>query len=276
MTTCLAAYLARTLPVERLNVIMGAYISATVLGGLGGRLLGGWIHPPLHWRYAFVSAALLILVAAAVALKTLPKDHARPRETTTHGGFLKLIRRWELLRIYLTASGSFFIFSSVFNFLPFRLSAAPFNFSTEIITLLYLTYVMGIFMGPTAGRLGNRFGNGPILLAGTLLLALALILVSLPSLIAVVAGLLTLCTGFFAVHAAAVGALNRKVSSGQGRANALYVLFYYLGGWIGISVCGLMLEQFQWPGVIFTCALLLLVPLMAGVSELRHKTQAPG
>jgi YNFM family putative membrane transporter len=276
MTTCLAAYLARTLPVERLNVIMGAYISATVLGGLGGRLLGGWIHPPLHWRYAFVSAALLILIAAAVALKTLPKDHARPRETTTHGGFLKLIRRWELLRIYLTASGSFFIFSSVFNFLPFRLSAAPFNFSTEIITLLYLTYVMGIFMGPTAGRLGNRFGNGPILLAGTLLLALALILVSLPSLIAVVAGLLTLCTGFFAVHAAAVGALNRKVSSGQGRANALYVLFYYLGGWIGISVCGLMLEQFQWPGVIFTCALLLLVPLMAGVSELRHKTQAPG
>ena len=26
---------------------MGSYVSATVLGGLGGRLLGGWIHPPL-------------------------------------------------------------------------------------------------------------------------------------------------------------------------------------------------------------------------------------
>ena len=46
LTTSLAAWLARTLPGKRLNVIMGSYVSATVLGGLGGRLLGGWIHPP--------------------------------------------------------------------------------------------------------------------------------------------------------------------------------------------------------------------------------------
>jgi YNFM family putative membrane transporter len=34
--------------VARLNVAMGAYVSATVVGGLGGRLLGGYLHPPLH------------------------------------------------------------------------------------------------------------------------------------------------------------------------------------------------------------------------------------
>jgi MFS transporter, YNFM family, putative membrane transport protein len=49
LTTCLAAYLARSLPLARLNVVMGSYVSATIAGGLGGRLLGGWIHPPLHW-----------------------------------------------------------------------------------------------------------------------------------------------------------------------------------------------------------------------------------
>jgi len=37
LTTCLAAYLAKTLPAERLNVVMGSYVSATVLGGMGGR-----------------------------------------------------------------------------------------------------------------------------------------------------------------------------------------------------------------------------------------------
>ena len=41
LTTCLATYLARNLPLERLNVVMGSYIAATVTGGLGGRLLGG-------------------------------------------------------------------------------------------------------------------------------------------------------------------------------------------------------------------------------------------
>ena len=46
LTTCLAAYLAKTLPVERLSVVLGSYVSATVLAGLCGRLLGGWIHTP--------------------------------------------------------------------------------------------------------------------------------------------------------------------------------------------------------------------------------------
>src|SRR5947208_11747710 len=67
LTTCLAAYLARSLPLERLSVVMGSYVSATIAGGMGGRLLGGWIHPPLHWRYAFVTSAALLVAAAAAA-----------------------------------------------------------------------------------------------------------------------------------------------------------------------------------------------------------------
>ena len=41
LTSCVAAYLARSLPRDELNVAMGAYVAATVAGGLGGRLLGG-------------------------------------------------------------------------------------------------------------------------------------------------------------------------------------------------------------------------------------------
>ena len=67
LTTCLAAYLAKSLPASRLNVVMGSYVSATVAGGMGGRLLGGWIHPPLHWRYAFVSASVLLITATIAA-----------------------------------------------------------------------------------------------------------------------------------------------------------------------------------------------------------------
>ena len=50
LSTCVAAHLSKTLPAERLNVIMGSYVAATVAGGLGGRLLGGFIHPPMHRR----------------------------------------------------------------------------------------------------------------------------------------------------------------------------------------------------------------------------------
>lgn len=45
VTTCIAAYLARHFRAERLNVVLGSWVAATVAGGLGGR-----IHPPLHWQ----------------------------------------------------------------------------------------------------------------------------------------------------------------------------------------------------------------------------------
>ncbi|WP_275097654.1 MFS transporter [Sedimenticola hydrogenitrophicus] len=269
LTTCIAAYLAKTLPIERLNVVMGAYVSATVVGGLGGRLLGGWIHPPLHWRYAFVSAAVLILVATFVALKQLPRQPKVDSVVTEQPRFLSLLRRWELVRIYLAAAGGFFIFSSVFNYLPFRLAAEPFSFSTELITLLYLVYVMGIFMGPLSGRISNRIGSGNTLIGGTLLLGASVALTLLPSISAIILGLLGLCAGFFAVHAAAVGSLNRRLTGGQGRANALYVLFYYVGGWIGITGSGFAYTRWGWQGVILICLLLLLLPFMAGIGERR-------
>jgi len=267
LTTCLAAFLARTLPADKLNIVMGSYVSATVVGGLGGRLLGGWIHPPLHWRYAFVSAAVLILLATIVAIITLPKEHQTHSDTHTGTRFFDLLKRQELVRIFLTATGGFFIFSSVFNYLPFHLTAAPFHFSTEMITLLYLVYIMGIFMGPLSGRLANRFGSGNTLLMGTFIIACSLALTLVPSIVAIVVALMGICTGFFTIHAAAVGSLNRRLKSGQGRANALYVLFYYVGGWMGITLCGFMYTHMGWSGVISTCALLLLLPLHCGFRE---------
>lgn len=271
LTTCLVAYLAKTLPAARLNVVMGAYVSATVLGGLCGRLLGGWIHPPLHWRYAFVSAAVLTLAATFTAVKGLPrpaKDRAQPRRSI---GFAALLTDWGLLRIYLCALGGFAIFSSVFNYLPFRLAGAPFHFSTEMTTLLYLVYIVGIFTGPAVGRLSNRFGSGNTLLAGSLLLGGALTLILLPAITAVIFGLLGICAGFFTIHAAAVGALNRKLSSGQGRANAIYVLFYYIGGWVGITGAGFAFKLNGWHALVYVSMLFLVLPVIAGMGE-RKKT----
>jgi YNFM family putative membrane transporter len=269
LTTALAAYLAKTLPAERLNVVMGSYVSATVLGGLGGRLLGGWIHPPLHWRYAFVSASLFILIATFLALRALPRTRVVLGQREASVGFFALLKRWELLRLYLCAAGGFSIFSSIFNYLPFRLHAPPFQFSTGLTTLVYLVYIIGIFMGPMAGKISNRFGSGSTLLAGTAVLGSSLALLLIPSIIAVVAGLLGTCAGFFTIHAGAIGSLNRKVSRGHGRANALYVLFYYTGGWLGITGTGFAFRTGGWSAVVYAGLVLLFIPLAAGLGERR-------
>jgi len=267
LTTCLAAYLAKTLPVERLNVVMGSYVSATVLGGLCGRLIGGWIHQSFNWRYAFVSASVLTLIATFIAVRGLPRTVSYAKQQDNSVGLFDLIKRRDLFLIYLCAAGSFAIFSSVFNYLPYRLAARPFGFSTEMTTLFYLVYVIGIFIGPTAGRFSNRFGSGNTLLGGSVVLGGALALILIPSITAVILGLLGICGGFFTIHAAAVGSLNRRLSSGQGRANALYVLFYYAGGWLGITVSGLAYKQGGWSALIYILMLLLIIPISTGIGE---------
>jgi YNFM family putative membrane transporter len=277
LTTCLAAYLAKTLPTERLNVVMGSYVSATVLGGLGGRLLGGWIHPPLHWRYAFVSASVLMLAATFSALQGLPRTpvavEQRKEEQIT---FFELLKRWEILRLYFCAAGSFAVFSSIFNYLPFRLTAPPFHLSTELTTLVYLVYIVGIFMGPTSGRISNRFGSGATLLGGSVILGGSLALILIPAIAAVVFGLLGICAGFFTIHAAAIGSLNRKLSRGHGRANGLYVLFYYAGGWLGITGAGFAYRLGGWNAMVFSALFILIIPLVAGMGERKLGSRACG
>src|SRR5438552_13698288 len=86
LTTCIAAYLAQSLPAARLNVVMGSYVSATVAGGLSGRLLGGWIHSPLHWRYAFVSASVLLITGTLAGFLWLPGKNPEPKLRPRQGG----------------------------------------------------------------------------------------------------------------------------------------------------------------------------------------------
>jgi YNFM family putative membrane transporter len=270
MTTSLAAWLSKTLPGKRLSVVMGTYVAATVLGGLSGRLLGGWIHPPLHWRYAFFSASGLILVTTLVALVILPGPTPEQKSVkTSTQGFLTLLKRKDLFLLYCCGSAGLLIFSPIFNFLPFRLAGPPFNFSTEMITLVYLVYVMGIFLGPVAGRVSNRFGGGSTLIAGSLILGVSFLFLLMPSVWAVIVGLLGVCAGFFTIHSTAVGLLNQKLANSQGRANSLYVLFYYAGGWVGITAAGFGFELWGWPGVIYCVAGFLVIPIFTGIVETR-------
>ncbi|BDU70113.1 MFS transporter [Geothrix oryzae] len=269
LTTCLAAYLAREMPAERLNVVMGSYVSATVVGGLSGRLLGGFVLPPAHWRWAFLVAAGLLLVATLAAHAGLPRerhDEIRGAETVR---FRDVLFRHDLFRLYCVSAGAFFVFSSVFNYMPFYLHGAPFHWSTRAVTLLYLSYLVGVVAGPLAGRLSNRVGNGTAMVVGALTFGAGLAVTLVPRGWAMAVALALICAGFFTLHASAAGALNRKLSAGRGRANAFYVLFYYLGGAAGITLSGHAYHLAGWHGVVALAAGVLLVPLSTGVVEMR-------
>ena len=270
VTTCVAAYISRVLPPHRLSVVMGGYVSATVAGGLGGRLLGGFVFPPEHWRYAFLVAAGLLLLAVAAAARWLPPDH--PSEHLTEGaGFLALLHRPDLLRMFAIAFSGFFVFSAMFNYMPFYLSAPPLGASVRMITLLYLAYLVGVAAGPASGKLAHRFGTGATLVFGSLLFMAAIAATFVPSLPVIAGSLAAICGGFFTLHASAVAALNRRLTSSRGRANSMYVLAYYLGGAAGISATGAVYTRWGWHGAAALGIAVLLVPLAVGLVELKER-----
>jgi len=271
MTTCLAAYLSRALPPERLAVVMGWYVSATVAGGLGGRLLGGFVFPAEHWRLAFVAAGALVGSTVLAALRWLPREPPRSAPSPEAAGFIALLARQELLRLFAVGFFAFFVFSAMFNYAPFYLSGAPLHLSVRVITLLYLAYLVGIAAGPFSGTLTRRVGTGFTLIAGCALFGFSIALTLVPFLPVIAASLAGICGGFFAMHAAAVGSLNGRLTGSRGRANSIYVLLYYLGGAAGISAGGAAYARWGWHGTAAVGGLALLVPLSVGIAEALHE-----
>src|SRR5438045_7742659 len=109
-----------------------------------------------------------------------------------------------MLAVAFTA---FFVFSAIFNYLPFYLSAPPINAPLNVVTLLYLAYVVGMIAGPLAGKLSNRLGSGPTMVLGSAVLAIAIACTLVPSLKIIAPSLAFICGGFFGVHASALGTL---------------------------------------------------------------------
>jgi YNFM family putative membrane transporter len=194
---------------------------------------------PIALALCLLSASVFLLIVTFAAAHLLKDDEKNIEPDTVQSmGFMALLSHGDILRIYFVAFGAFFVFSSIFNYLPFYLTGPPFNASTNTITMLYLSYIVGIVVSPAAGELSNRIGNGASMVLGSLVLSLAIMATLINSLVVVAISLMGVCAGFFTIHSAAAGSLNRKLTSNRGHANSLYILFYYIGGYVGITASG--------------------------------------
>ena len=156
------AYVGEEFDPEALPAAMGLYIGGTALGGLLGRLLAGLLSDLGGWPLALAGIAGMGLLALALFIWLLPPSrHFTAQSLSVRGllrNFAAHLGNGQLRRLFLLAFLLMGGFVALFNYVGFRLAAAPFNLSSSWIGLLFTVYLLGIVSAGWAGRLVPRLG----------------------------------------------------------------------------------------------------------------------
>jgi YNFM family putative membrane transporter len=255
------AYLGEEMDAQAIGHAMGLYISGNALGGMSGRIGSALLCEYVPWHTAIALIGVISLLLSLVFLKSLPPStnfHQRPFQPRYL--FTSLYqhlhdRGWLCLYglAFLTMGG----FISLYNYIGFRLLAAPYNLSHYQVSLIFLVYLLGSFSSGVVGSLIHRFGR-PFMIRVTLLIMLAGTLITLAgSLQLIVMGVGVFTCGFFSAHAIASSWVGRRARTAKAQASSMYLFSYYLGSSISGTVGGLFWVNFGWNGVAAMIALLL-------------------
>ncbi|MCT2974676.1 MFS transporter [Propionibacterium freudenreichii] len=249
------------------------YVSGTSIGGLAGRLVAAPIAEWFGWRIGMASVLGFAAVATAVFMVIAPavRTPGRP-EGKGHGtrrAALRALLEPGLLALYAVGFLLMGGFVAVYNYLAFRLRAAPFGLPTTVTSLLFLAYLAGTVSSQRAGRLAGRRGRLGVLLGAIAVFILGVGLTLVPALPVIVVGLVVLTAGFFAAHAIASGWAGVRAPAGGAQAPALYNVAYYAGssvmGWFG----GIVFVGMGWVGLVGLVAVLAAAAAGLAVSTLR-------
>jgi YNFM family putative membrane transporter len=274
------AYMSDEFKHKAMILAVGFYISGNTIGGIGGRLIGGFAGEWLGWSEVFlvmamISFILLILFALLLpASKHFTAKSLKPRCMLAQS--LAHIKNPILLLAYLVGGFNFFIFINQYSFITFVLSDTPYHWSPSWLGLLFLTYLSGTVGSALSGRIAQRVPQPICMIIGIVVLMCGSLVTLVPSIWAIIIGFLLSAFGFFFTHSTASSWVSHHAVEAKASASSLYLVFYYLGA----STGGFYLQPFWqwagWEGVVFGSMLVLAATLCATVVLYRMSYRKEG
>jgi len=150
-----------------------------------------------------------------------------------------------------------FAFIGTFTYINFVLVREPLLLGSMALGFVYFVFLPSILTTPFAGAVARRFGTRPTFWSALALAGLGLPLLLLPSLLAVIVGLMLVGIGTFFAQATATGFVGQAATADRGSASGIYLACYFFGGLVGTAVLGQIFDRFGWWACVLGIALAL-------------------
>jgi len=249
--TLTLTHLAERCEIRTANAL-AAYITGVVASNLIGRLTAAFVASLVGAEQSFLFFAALNLAGAALVSVALHRNAPAPMERSRRFWlpWIKHVRDPALLRTFVIGFLILFGFIGVFTYVGFVLSASPHLLSMTALGLVFLVFLPSMITTPMAGAASRKTGPGVALPASLALALGGLVLMLLPSLVLVIAGMVLVGVGTFFAQAIATGHVGRIARDEKPAASGLYLSSYYCGGLAGAAVVGQLFDRFGWTAAI--------------------------
>lgn len=260
------AYINEEINYKSRGLAVTFYIASNALGGMIGRVIGGYFADHFRWQTGFYTVGFLGIIICFLCVILLPKsrffeDHNRRIKEDLIGMIVHLKNK-KLVLAFQFGMMLQFSFTGVWTYIPFYLEKEPFLLSIHAISLVYFTYLFGVVGSPIAGRLSFRLGYIKLMVIGLLIMLSGIVVTLAPTTFWVTVGLSLVCLGFFIVHSLTSAWVAETATHHKSGAMSFYLLSYYAGVTVGGTAAGVIWSGFSWPGVVTACTV---VPAISGM-----------
>jgi predicted MFS family arabinose efflux permease len=259
--TLTLAYLGEECSAADAGAAFAAYITGNVASNLIGRLISAALadHLGLAWNFYFFAALNLagaVLVYFTVA-RAAPMEDMGAVALSPFAAWIEHLRNARLRAAFGIGFCILFAFIGTFTYVNFVLVRPPLSLGPMELGFVYFVFLPSIVTTLLAGRAVHRWGTRPTLWGSLALAGIGLPLLLLPSLVAVLLGMVLVGVGTFFAQATATGFVSRAATSDRGAASGIYLACYFAGGLVGTAILGEAFDRIGWPACVGGIALAL-------------------
>jgi predicted MFS family arabinose efflux permease len=248
------AHLGERYTSEQSAGAFAAYITGNVASNLVGRFIAAAVvdHAGLAANF-FVFSGLNIAGAALVFVTIerakMPEVPHLSREVHPEPWWAH-VRAPEMRAGFAIGFCILFAFIGTFTYVNFILVAPPLAVGMMTLGFIYFVFLPSIVTTPLAGSVARKIGHKPALWSALAVATAGLPLLVIPSLPAVLAGMVLVAAGTFFAQALATGFVSRAAKFNRAAASGIYLASYFAGGLVGSAVLGQIFDRFGWSACV--------------------------